>query len=446
MKKGVVIDSLSIPSKEGSNYSIYLPKSFDLSKTWPILFGFDSTGNANAITTLFSKAAEELNYVVVVADFPEKSNINDKSDYVPLIMEHIFSLLPIHNRRIYVTGIGEDATLNSLLPIIYKEFNGVIAINNTYYYNESVKVRKDFSYIGVVHDKNFRYQYFLNTKKYLKRKSVPTDIYVYDKNEALPLQSLMKKALLSFTLQDMLKGKILTDSTWVKQAYEKDLREVELLEKKKAYLHAYDELTRIRNKYHLFFETDFLKEEQKRIKKLSVYKKEKRLRSKYHNREGFLRETLFLSLEEDVEFSQYENLGWWQYRMNELDTLIVSNEKYATNMAFRIKGYLKNLIKEYKKEDKTKEEQVLDQKIFLNVLSTIVDKEDFESYRNVISFSAMDQDYETALFYLEKMLQHGFKDIEQLYVIEGTLALKLSKEYNELIKKYLGTSKYHSFE
>ncbi|RKM92427.1 hypothetical protein D7036_22825, partial [Aquimarina sp. BL5] len=76
------------------------------------------------------------------------------------------------------------------------------------------------------------------------------------------------------------------------------------------------------------------------------------------------------------------------------------------------------------------------------ILSTIVDKNDFESYRKIISLSAIDQDNATALFYLEKMLQNGYKELESLYNIEGTLALRISKEYNNVIKKYLKTSKY----
>ncbi|WP_299213739.1 hypothetical protein [uncultured Aquimarina sp.] len=445
LKKGKVIDSLSVPSSEGSYYSIYLPKSFDLNKSWPILFGFDSNNNANNITTLFSKAAEELGFVVVVTNFSKKSSINDKSKYVAFFMEHIFSLFPIQKRRVYVLGIGNDGPLNSLLPLVYKEFNGVIAVGNSYYYNESVKVRRDFSYIGMVGNKNFRYQDFFNTKKYLRRKAITSDVYTYQGNEELPSEDLMVKALTSFTLQDMLKGKIQTDSIWVKNIFKKDFDEVALLKTQGKYVEAYDELTRMRSKYRLFFDVDQLKEEQKVIRKVDSYKKEKRLRSKYHTKEKLLRQTFILSLEEDIELNQYDNLGWWQYRMSELDKLTKNKEKYASTMVLRIKDFLKNVLIDYKK-DTVKEEKEIDRKIFVNILSTIVDKNDFESYRKIISLSAIDQDNTTALFYLEKMLQNGYKELEPLYNIEGTLALRISKEYNNVIKKYLGTSKYFMFD
>jgi pentatricopeptide repeat protein len=146
-------------------------------------------------------------------------------------------------------------------------------------------------------------------------------------------------------------------------------------------------------------------------------------------------------MDADIEVREFENLGWWKYQMSELDTLSIGKEKFARDMAYRTKGYVKYLVDSYKSE-LLKEEENLEENLFLNILSTIVDKKDFESYRKVISLCAQDQDYETALFYLERMLKNGYKDLNALYTIEGTLALRMSKNYNKLIKKHLGTSKY----
>ncbi|WP_299437916.1 hypothetical protein [uncultured Aquimarina sp.] len=441
LKKGVVVDSLTVPSSKGV-YSIYLPKSFDLNNAWPILFGFDSTGNMNSLTHLFSKSAEELGYVIVVSNYAEKLSVKEKSNYVLFFMKHIISLFPIQDKRMYVFGAGEDAILNTSLPLLYKQLNGVVAIGN---YNQKLNTDKNLSYIGMVGDKNFRYRDFLNTHKYLKRKGVASDVYVYDGKEEFPPEEVVDQALPYFTMEAMIKGSIPKDSIWIANRYEKDHKEVKLLKSKKEYLRAYDKLTRMRSKYDLFFDVDILKEEQKEIRKIDAYKKRKRLRSKYYNQEIFLRQTFILSLEEDIDLRQYNNLGWWQYRMEELDKLAKNEEKYASDMVLRIKGFLKNTLFVYKKEV-PKDKKEIDRKIFLNILSTIVDKNDFESYRNIISLCVTDGDNETALFYLEKMLKSGYKDAESLYTIEGTLALRISKEYNNIIKKYLGSSKYFDFD
>lgn len=443
LKKGTVVDSLHVPGNLESLYSIYLPKSFNLNKKWPVLFGFNSKGNSKELVKLFSSAAEELGYIIAVADYPEKlKSIKDRVSHISLFTNYVSSLFPIDRRRMYVFGVDDDAFVSSLIPIAFNEFSGVIAINNSYHYTDFIKLRKDFSYQGVINNKNFRYQNFIKIKKDLNQKAIDANLYVYKGDEELPPQSILTSIVISFTLQDMLKGKIETDSIWVKKQFMKEqVAAYELLEEKSFYK-AYNELSRIRKRYHWFFDTSKLKVQQKKIRKTGEYKKEKRSKSKYDNQEIFLRELLRLSLEEDVALKQYENLGWWRYKIDELNKMEATQKKYASNMAIRVNRFLNQLVSDYKKSNVLVESE---KEIFLNILSTIMNPEDYESYINIISLCAIDQDLQTSLFYLEKMLQNGYIDFDNLYTIQGTLNLKISKEYNVLIKKYLGKSKYYSF-
>ncbi|AXT56192.1 hypothetical protein D1815_10660 [Aquimarina sp. AD1] len=443
LKKGQVIDSLTVPSSKGV-YSIYLPTSLDLNKGWPILFGFDSTGRMNEFTNVFKNSAEEFGYIVVVSNYSEKLSSEEKSNYIALFIKHMVSLFPIQNERMYVFGVGKDAPLNTSLPLLYKHFSGAIAIGDSYNYYQKIGRNKNFSYVGMVGDKNFRTLDFIDIDKYFKRKKISSEVSFFDGKDELPSSEVISKALPYFTLDAMAKGMIPKDSVWIANRYKRDKELVSLLKKEGKYIRAYDELTQIMNRYDSFFNVDSLKEEKKEIKKNNSYKKEKRLITRYQNQEIFLRQSLFFSLEEDIELNQYDNLGWWQYKMGELEKRQKDGDAYATNMVIRLRGFLKNVLSDYKKELVNKNEE--DRKIFLNILSTIVDKDDFESYRNIISLSTIDQDDETALFYLEKMLQQGYKEIESLYNIDGTLALRVSKEYNGIIKQYLGTSKYFNFD
>ncbi|PKV52366.1 hypothetical protein ATE84_4478 [Aquimarina sp. MAR_2010_214] len=441
LKKGIVIDSLTIPST-GHHFSIYLPKSFDLDKSWPLLLGFDSSGNTGKTTQLYKEAAEEQGYIVAISNFPEDQESQKRVEYASDFMNHIFSLFPIQKGRIYIAGIQEDAKLASVLAALYSnEIFGVIAIGDTYFYDSRIRVKKDFTYRGIVSVNNYKYQNFIYTKKYLKNRAVSADVHFYEKDSELLFNEHVKKTLSDFTLQAMNKGRMLKDSIWVRDLFQKEMKLVASYLDEGKFLNAFDEIKRIRLKYDSFFSTNYLKERQKEIKKTKEYKQQKRLKTKYLNKENFLRETYSFSMDEDVEITEFENLGWWKYQMSELDTLVTGKEKYARQMAYRMKGYVKYLVDSYKSE-LPKEEENLEENLFLNILSTIVDEKDFESYRNVISLSARDQDNETALFYLEQLLKNGYKDLDALYTIEGTLALRISKKYNKLVKKYLGNSKY----
>ncbi len=441
LKKGTVIDSLVVPAT-GNTFSIYLPTSFDLDKNWPVLLGFDATGNTKDIAKVYKDAAEEFGYIVAISNFLENQKEKEKIAYIPVFMNHIFSLFPIQKGRAYVAGMGEDAKLVSLLPAVYaKDIFGILAIGDTHQYIPAMKIGKSFYYMGIVNMNTHNYRDFLDNKTYLKSRAVPADVLVYEGDDELPDQELIKKALSTFTLQAMLKGRMPKDTAWVENLFQEDLKHITSYFDKGEFLYAHDEVKRIRLKYSMFFDTNHLKEKQKEIKKLKRYRRQKRLQTKYLNRENFLRELYLFSIEEDIEEERYENMGWWQYQISTLDTLSQSKERYAYAMASRMKGYLKQLVDSFK-ISYTKDTKNLEKRMFLNILSTVIDKKDFESYKSIISLSTQDQDYQTALFYLERMLQNGYKDLDSLYTIEGTLAIKMTRDYNKLIEKYLGTSKY----
>ncbi len=441
LQKGVVIDSLQVPSRD-NRFSLYVPSNFDTNKKWPIVFGFDSSGKAGQLTRLYKAAAEEYGYIIAVSEFLENQKEKDKANYISFFMNHIASLYPIKQGSVYVTAIGEDTKAVSLLPVFYStDVFGVISIGDSYYYDASVKIRNNFSYLGIVNTNNFRYKNFLRNEKYLKKKSISADVFAYQGKSELPPPDLLKKALSTLTLHAMGKGSVQKDSTWIQNLFNEQLKKVTSLISKREFLSAYDEVERLRNEYSSFLDTEALKEKQKTIKKSIGYKQEKRIRAKYLYKETYLRQTYSFSLDEDVATKRYENLGWWQYQMSELDILASSKEKYANAMANRVKGFLKYLINNYTLLQQN-ENKNFEKRMFLNILSTIVDKKDFKSYLKIISLSAQDEDYKTALFYLDKLLQNGYKDFEALYAIEGTLALKITKDYNVLIEKYLGKSKY----
>ncbi len=441
LRKGVVIDSLQIP-KTDNDFSIYLPKNFDKDKNWPIVFGFDSKRRASKLARLYREAAEEYGYIVAISNFMPNQGVKEKSNYVPLFIDHILSIFPIQKGRVYVTGVDEDARLMSLVPLFYNDkIFGVIAIGNSHYYDAKVKIGKNFSYFGILNSKNHRYKGFVNNKKYLNRRGIEADILTYEGVSEYPYPKLLKEPLSTFTLRAMLKGRMTKDSVWVQNLFQEELNQIEIDLDKGKFLEAYQKVKRIRNKYQAFFDTNDLQEKEKQIRKLKGYRKQKRLQTKYADQESYLRETYLFLIKEDVAEKKYENLVWWQYQMTELDTLQTKKEKYASEMVSRVKGFLKNVINNHKAKTSNKQKD-FEKKMFLNIFSTIIDNKDYKSYLRIISLSAQDQDYDTALFYLEKLLENGFKDIDTLYTIEGTLALRISEDYNRLIKKHLGTSRY----
>lgn len=79
---------------------------------------------------------------------------------------------------------------------------------------------------------------------------------------------------------------------------------------------------------------------------------------------------------------------------------------------------------------------------FLLMLKTITDPTNFENYLKVVSLAAKNNDFGTALYYLEEVLKKGYNDLVALYSLQHTVLFRITPEFNELVKKYLNDARY----
>ena len=115
-------------------------------------------------------------------------------------------------------------------------------------------------------------------------------------------------------------------------------------------------------------------------------------------------------------------------------------------MALRLLAYLNALIED-NIDIESVEDPVNDEALsFLWMLKTITEPDNFDYYLKIISDSAKYEDFGTSLFYLEELLKKGYKDKEVLYNLEHTALLRITPEFNELIKEYLQDARYEIIE
>jgi len=205
---------------------------------------------------------------------------------------------------------------------------------------------------------------------------------------------------------------------------------------------SYEMLEFMEDKYALYNKKDELKSLQKQLRRNSLYRQQRREFNKILVLENIKKEEYFYYFDEDVALANFQNIPWWSQQLVELKKYQDGKNMAEAEMGFRLQGFLASLAKGYY-DTLSKYDASIDPMIFTAVLQTIFDKKNPEGYKNIISLSARDGDYEMAMLYLEDLLKTGYKDMEALYDIPGTLDLKLSPEYNSLIKKYLGESKFY---
>lgn len=446
LSKGKLQDSLVVNDSISESFALYLPKNFELTKKWPVIFVFDMQSRGKRAASMLISSAENEGYVVAASNsINNKLTITSNVRVASRMMNRVAEIIPVHTKRIYAAGFSGGARFASLLPTFISSISGVLscgaAINNI----EVLNPKKPFHFIGVVGVEDYNYSEMLTTEKVLNKMKFPNQLFAFQGGSKWPSQKYITMALQTFTLSAMAKGNIEKNDDFIQKTYNAQLVETNDLLSTQP-LMAQDRLWGVMEIFQPHKNIDSLKLSSKTLRKTKHYRSQKRSRSAAMFKESLTQEDFAYYLEEDVLTYNYNNLGWWKYQMEELKKYQKSPNQFEKNMGKRLEGYL-NALMEDNLDILTQEKTVdLEAVNFIYMLKTITAPATVENYFAVISNSTILDDFGTALFYLEELLKTGFTDTEKIYTIENTALLRITPEFNEIVEKYLKDARYEPIE
>ncbi len=446
LRKGAVKDSIPVSDSISESFAMYLPQDYTSDKKWPIVFVFDPDGKGISAARLFMRASEEHGFLIASSNnISRTDSLVANLEKATRLFNNVIATFPIDDKAIYVAGLDAGAMVASAMPAINSALDGVLVVgdiwvNSDYFIKNTTKQ----TFIGFANYKSNAKNEFRGNFRLLNSLKYPSYYYVFDGNKTWPNSNLINHAMGGFKLQNMLNGGVVQDPEVINRLFAEELETAESMYRKMDFYKAFEMLDVMQAKYKYFDKKSEIKDLQRTIRKEKGYKKQ---RSQFYAAEILereLREEYGFLLREDFTYFDFQNLGWWSQKMIEIEELKKSDNIAEAEMGSRLEDFLQIQAHEGYKYVISQKEATIDQKIFSAILTTILDKKDPEAYFSIISLSAQDGDYYTATLYLEDLLKTGYDDLEALYDIPGTLDLKLSPEYNELIKKYLGESKYYN--
>lgn len=443
LKKGVVVDSLKVNDSISETFSLFLPKSYSNETTWPVVFVFEPQGRGKSAAQLFSRGAEEQGYIIIASNnIVAKDSLLINLEVAYRVMNTAFNLFPLDQNRIYTAGFAEGAEVASAIPKVVPNVQGVIASGGAWLNPDLLKKGNRFSFIGISGYNDYRIYNLEEAVKIYRRNGYPASLYTFNGFHEWPGSQLLSRALGSFTLQAMEKGLKPGNPELVELLYQSELEEAERLRRTMQFYKSYELLEFMEDKYAMYNKRDELRSLQKELRRNRLYGQQKKEYNRALVAENMKKEEYSYYFEEDVFLANFENIPWWSQQLTELKKDQEGKNMAEAEMAHRLQGFLAAFANNYY-ASLSKSSASIDPLVFTAVLQTIFDKKNPEGYKNIISLTARDGDYEMAMLYLEDLLKTGYKDMEALYDIPGTLDLKLSPEYNAMIKKYLGESKFY---
>jgi len=441
-KIGVVTDSLMVSDTLNDSYALYLPTKFDGKAALPVIFVFDGEGRGKSAARLFQPPAEQQGYIIVSSnDIRKEVSLEDNLTSAVRLVQEMSKTIPMDLKNVSFAGFAEGAKVATSLPLIFNNSHGVIYVGDQLFNFGMAEDVKPFTAVGIVGNQQVNLGLMEMSAIQLRAMGYPGILYVFEGGLEWPDPGLVTSAMGDLTLEAIKSKKRSYDTALVSQLYEQDIARAEKLISTGDFLMAHNFLEGLTEKYKGILPTGGVKDRLKELLKSKDFREQRELFQEVQEKEERLWNDFLYYYDEDIATANFENLGWWNFQKLELQKLTEGENKAEAAMAYRLLDLLERLTRE-KLVEVEKEDVSLESKLLAYMLATVFDQKNFEAYKKVISLSTMDNDYSTALFFLEEMLKNGFKDLDALYEIEGTLGIKLNREYNWIIKKYLGSSRY----
>ena len=440
------MDSIPIQDSIPSSYSLYLPRDFSTDKEWPLLLVFDLEGKERQALTIFKGPAEKEGYVLAAPKIRDTVSLTKNMIVTNTVLEEIINLLPIQKERIYTAGASTGGRFANLVPIFIKRAKGVISMGASLTNTDLLNVRQPFHFIGVVSKNDYNYTTMLDDEKILDRYKFPNQVLLHEEHSAWPEIAYLEKGLQLFTLAAMGRKLIPKDSIYVETAYQEDVAKVNRLKNSGHLIWAEQYLGEMMSMYGAHKNLDSLRGVQKELRKDKQYRAMRRSENAAFSKEILLKENYQYDMEEDMFAHNFKNLGWWNYQMTEMDKFINGSNIHEQEMGHRLAGFLNALAEDNIELVRSGEMIDEDALAFLYMLKTILEPDNYEFYLKTISLSAKNEDFGTALFYLEEAFKKGFKDKDRLYNLEDTALLRITPEFNKVVEKYLKDARYDIIE
>ncbi|WP_240751500.1 alpha/beta hydrolase [Flagellimonas onchidii] len=442
LKKGTILQNLPVHDSISDTFSLYLPTYFTTEEQWPLLIVCDLKGEEKRTLSMFLHAAEEEGYILAAPKLSDTLSLSSNVTKTANTVQAISGLLPIHKSGVYTAGQGSGARFANLAPLFIKRVKGTLSIGASIANIELLSPKRPFHFIGIMNKNDYNYSSMKRVKRVLDRFKFPNHLLLYQQTTEWPEIGFLSKALQYFTLMSMRRNEIPADSVYIQKVYKDDLEKINDLKSTKRFLATEQHIDGMMGIYGVYKNLDSLRMIQRELRKDRIFKGMKRGENAAVLKESLLKEDYDYYLEEDVITHNFNNLGWWNYQMTELNKFIAGTNPYEKQMGNRLKGYVNALAED--NIDIVKSEDLIDEDAlaFLYMLKTVLDPENFDFYLKIISLSAKNEDFGTALFYLEEALKNGFNDADKLHNLEHTALLRIDPKFNEVVSKYLKGARY----
>ncbi|MEL4307791.1 alpha/beta hydrolase [Joostella sp. CR20] len=432
---GTITDSIQIKYNRGS-YALYVPSYYSAEKKWPIIMLFDPSGRGAMAVNRFKEASEKYGFIVACSNNVKNGTYQESLNIARAFYEDVIENHSVDTNALFLGGFSGGARLASAIAVISNKIKGVIVCGASFANTDNFMPKEnDFMYVGLVGDEDFNYREMQSAKVYLDKLKFDSELIVFPGGHTWPSEQYVNKAVRTLALKAMTRNVLPKNETKIAEFFAEDLAYNKSLVQLGESYKAYNDLDELKQDYRFYVENDTLKTLQKEVKNTKEFRTQRASMYEIDQVEPSFYSDYLNYLPQDVASGELESLGYWEKEIKTIkkdyvNATVIEKQK----MGKRLLNFLDIISTEL--GTSYDEKLQIDNLLYINIFKTFITPENPDPYLKILKFTVQKGEYGMALFYLEKLLDTGFKDTERLNAQEGISLLRIQPEYNEVLETY----------
>ncbi|THD66553.1 hypothetical protein E7Z59_12220 [Robertkochia marina] len=432
--KGRVVDSVEVT--QGTFLSYYLPVNYDEKSSWPVIYSFDPSGNSHKAVASFQDAAEKYGYIVLSCDAIKNGSYQENYKHARDLFEASETMFNLDTVNQFTAGFSGGGRLAMAIAGLSNDISGVISAGAGLSTASTNWLRNHpFIFIGISGNEDFNYTEVKMTERIFTALKYPIEIITFEGGHEWPPSEVIEKAVRDLSVLMFSRGKLKYTEEKLSEIWEEELTYNTTLQKKGHWVWAYKDLEKKRDWYAIYDRDNELKDMQRDIRRNKQYRSQRSEMKYVDEIEALYLQEYVDFLIEDIRAGELEALGYWDQELSQFDRSFTKSKKEAEkDMSVRIKSMLEVIALQAKTS--LEEPEAFDQLLFINIFLTLLDDQDHGAYLEAVRLAVATGKYDVALYYTDKLLETGFKDIDRLRNYPGITLLRIQPEFGDVLLKY----------
>jgi poly(3-hydroxybutyrate) depolymerase len=177
--RGTLVEHVSCPNDPTQTYTLYLPSSYQPSRSWPLLLVFDPGGRAARAAEVFRDAAERFGWIIAASENSRNGPWEPTLRAVNAMWPALLGGYSVDERRVYAAGHSGGATVAWMLARQTGQIAGVIVSGQPNPESNDSK-GKPFAWFGMAGHVDFNFMEVKKIDQDLARTSNPHRVEFFD--------------------------------------------------------------------------------------------------------------------------------------------------------------------------------------------------------------------------------------------------------------------------